>query len=103
MKISLEVAEDNKLSEIVKINLCVGKLQHLNEMIMQNAFSAVKTGPLSSEAKLVIVWIPVKLRCSHCQSVYEPENNNFSCPVCGSTLTEVVRGRELYVKSIEGQ
>ena len=103
MKISLEVAEENKLSEIDKINLCVGKLHHLNEMIMQNAFSAVKTGTLSAKAKLVIVWEPVKLKCFDCQSVYEPKENVFSCPVCGSTSTEVVRGRELYVKSIEGQ
>lgn len=103
MKISIEVAEENKLSEIDKVNLCVGKLHHLNEMIMQNAFSAVKSGTLLSNAKLLIDWEPVKLRCSDCESEYEPENNFFSCPVCSSALTEVVRGRELYVKSIEGQ
>ena len=103
IKISSEVAEENNLSEIHRINLCVGKLHHLNEMIMQNAFSAVKTGSLLLKAELVILWEPLKLMCSDCQSVYEPKESIFSCPVCGSSSTEVVRGRELFVKSIEGQ
>jgi hydrogenase nickel incorporation protein HypA/HybF len=103
MKISLEVAKENQLSQIDKINLTVGKMQHLNEMILQNGFEAVKEKTPASEANLVLEWKPVRLSCNDCNHKFQPSDHNFSCPVCRSGFTEVIQGYELFIKSIEGQ
>ncbi len=102
MNISFQAAKENELSYIERINLTVGKLQHLNEMILQNAFSAAKIDSPAAKAELIISWSPVQLKCQDCKHEYLPENNNFYCPACNSSNTKIVRGNELYVESIEG-
>lgn len=102
MNISIQAAKENELSHITRINLTVGKLQHLNEMIMQNSFSAAKADTPAAKAELIIFRSPVQLRCQDCKNKFRPENNNFHCPDCNSSHTEIVRGNELYVESIEG-
>ncbi|MFW5878124.1 MAG: hydrogenase maturation nickel metallochaperone HypA [bacterium] len=102
MNISFQAAKENKLNHIEKINLRVGKLQHLNEMIMQNAFSAAKADTPAARAELIILRSPVQLICQDCNHEFRPENNNFHCPACNSTSTKIVKGNELYVESIEG-
>lgn len=90
------------MEHIEKINLTVGKLQHLNEMIIQSAFSAAKTDTPAVGAELIISRSPVQLICQDCKHEFIPENNNFYCPACNSSNTKIVKGMELYVESIEG-
>lgn len=102
MKISLEVADENQLSRVDKINLTIGKMQHLNEMILQNGFEAVKENTVAADAKLVLEWKPVRLSCNECHHEFQPSDHDFSCPLCGSGFTEIIQGYELFIKSIEG-
>ena len=102
LKISLEVADENRLSQVDKINLTVGKMQHLNEMILQHGFEAAKENTLAAAAKLVLEWKPVLLKCNECHHKFQPLDHDFSCPFCESGLTEIIQGNELFVKSIEG-
>ena len=103
MNISIQAAKENELSHIEKINLTVGKLQHLNEMIIQNAFLAAKIDTPAAKAELIISRRPVQLMCQDCKHEFLPENNYFYCPECNSSNTKIVRGNELHVESIEGR
>lgn len=102
LRISLEVAEENSISRINRINLTVGKLQHLNEMILQHGFTAAKEKTIAKQAELVLDWKPVRLVCEDCQYNFTPVDNDFTCPQCRSGSTRIEQGRELFIKSIEG-
>lgn len=103
MEISLQVARENKLSRITVINLDVGKMQHLNESIMQHGFDAAKQGTTAGEASLKLNWLPVKLKCNECHHIFTSADMKLSCPYCGSKDTNIVQGTELNIKSIEGE
>jgi hydrogenase nickel incorporation protein HypA/HybF len=102
LKISLEVAEENAISRINRINLTVGKLQHLNEMILQHGFTAAKQNTIAKDSNLILDWKPVRLMCEECQHNFSPVDNDFTCPQCRSGRTRIEQGRELFIKSIEG-
>lgn len=102
LKISTEVAEKNALSRINTINLTVGKLQHLNEMILHHGFTAAKQNTIAREAKLVLEWKSAVLICEECEHHFNPVDNDFTCRQCGSGRTRIEHGLELFIKSIEG-
>jgi len=103
LEISGKVAEGNRLSRIDAINLDVGRMQHLNEEIMQHGFDAAKKDTVASDAELKICWLPVQLQCNSCRQVFGADSGKFYCPICGSQDTEVSQGMELNIKSIEGE
>lgn len=103
MNISREVAKDNDLEKITSVNLEVGRMQHLNEEIMQHGFDVAKKETVAEEAELKMSWLPVKLKCNSCQNIFGHEGGQFYCPYCGEKDTSVIQGIELTVKSIEGE
>lgn len=103
IRIAEQVAVENKLHHVSRINLEVGAMQHLNEEIMEHGFSAAKEGTALAAAELKLNWLPVKLRCNTCLQEYTPSDGTFSCPGCGDKDTSVIQGMELIIKSIEGE
>lgn len=103
IRIAEQVAAENKLRHVSRINLDVGAMQHLNEEIMEHGFSAAKEGTTLAAAKLKLNWLPVKLRCNTCLQKYSPADGKFFCPGCGDKDTSVIQGMELIIKSIEGE
>ena len=103
IRITEQVAAENKLHHVSRINLDVGAMQHLNEEIMEHGFSAAKEGTTLAAAELKLNWLPVKLRCNTCLHEYTPFEGMFFCPDCGDKDTSVIQGMELIIKSIEGE
>ena len=103
MEIAFQVARENELSHINTINLDVGKMQHLNEGIMQHGFDAAKEGTTAGGASLILNWLPVKLKCNECEHIFTSADMKFFCPNCGSKDTNIIQGTELNIKSIEGE
>ena len=103
IRISVQVATENKLNRISAINLNVGAMQHLNEESMKHGFNAAKEGTPLATAVLKLNRVPVKLRCNSCFHIFSPCDGKFFCPDCGDKDTSVIQGMELIIKSIEGE
>jgi hydrogenase nickel incorporation protein HypA/HybF len=62
--------------------------------------SASGTSELLHNSKLKIISIPVSVRCSQCHREFTPSDFIAACPFCGTFGSDMIRGRELKVKSI---
>lgn len=103
IRITGQVAEENKLKYISAVNLDVGNMQHLNEEIMKHGFNAAKEGTLLASAELKMNRLPVKLKCNGCGHIFSPVDGKYFCTDCGNKDTSVIQGMELIITSIEGE
>jgi hydrogenase nickel incorporation protein HypA/HybF len=63
---------------------------------------AVKNS-VAEDAELHIDIFPVKMKCLNCGSDFQVNEDLIGCSICGSTDLEIIQGKELFVKSIEGE
>jgi Zn finger protein HypA/HybF involved in hydrogenase expression len=43
------------------------------------------------------------MKCKNCGSDFQVKENLFACNECNSTDLEIIQGKELFIKSIEGE
>jgi len=101
--IVLEVAANEHLSKVSRVNVSFGQLAGVVPELFETAFQVTVAGTIAENAALEIETIPVKLKCSSCNAEYQVKENNFVCENCGSFEIEIISGREMYVKNIEGE
>ena len=103
LKIALSHGEKNGAKRIVRINLVIGELTDLIDEWVQRYFEYLAKDTIAAEAKLVIERVPITVMCAECNKpfVVDKKKLDFNCPVCGQKGTELMRGREFTVKSIE--
>ncbi len=103
LKIALSHGEKNGAKRIVRINLVIGELTDLIDEWVQRYFEYLAKDTIAAEAKLIIERVPITVMCPECKKpfVVDKKKLDFACPVCGQKGTELIRGREFTVKSIE--
>jgi hydrogenase nickel incorporation protein HypA/HybF len=101
--IVFETAKREKLSRVTKVNISFGQLVQIVPEIFRFAFSETVRGSVAENAELSIEIIPVKMKCKDCGNDFQVVDNRFTCEICGSTDLAIVQGKELFVKSIEGE
>ena len=103
LKIALTHGERNGAKRIVRVNLDIGELTDLIDEWIQRYFEYLAKGSIASEARLIIERVPITVMCGQCNKpfVVDKKKLDFNCPVCGQKATDLVRGREFTVKSIE--
>jgi len=101
--IVLEAAKDAKLEKVVKVNITFGQLVQIVPEIFETAFSEAVRGTIAEGSKLNIVIIKIRMKCKDCGKEFRITGNIFACKFCGSTDMDIVRGKEIFIKSIEGE
>ena len=101
--IVLETAKKENLSKITKVNITFGQLIQIVPDIFRFAFDEAVKNSVAKEAELTIEVIPVKMKCINCGNDFQVIENRFSCNICNSTDLEIIHGKELFIKSIEGE
>jgi hydrogenase nickel incorporation protein HypA/HybF len=101
--IVLETAKKEKLSKVTRVNISFGQLVQIVPDIFESAFREIVRDSVAQDAELDIEIIPVKMKCSSCGSDFQVNDNLFSCKICGSTAVAIIQGKELFIKSIEGE
>lgn len=96
-----ENARAHGAARVTKVVLQVGRMSGVVPDLLESAFDTYKQGTLAEGARLEIVDVPVRLRCSDCGGEAAREDSDFSCAACGSRRVEIVAGRELVVERIE--
>ena len=101
LKLALEKATEAEATKITSINLVIGELSGIVGDCVQFYFDILAKDTIAEGAGLVFEQRPVQARCQACSTVYEPKEDDWSCPACGKTAVDVVSGRECYMESLE--
>ncbi len=102
LRIVEEVAGENGMNRIDKVNVVIGEYLMVKPSLFEFAFMAAREGTRAAGAGLTIETEKVKLECPGCRHRYSPPNINFNCPRCSNPSPLIIKGKEMYVKSIEG-
>ncbi len=87
-------------SKVLEIELEVGALSGVVMDAMKFAMESAIKGTLAEGARINYELVKGKVRCESCHHVFETNNPYQTCPKCGQCAPEVIKGRELRVKSI---
>ena len=116
-----QIAIREGLRRVTEVRLKVGELQQIEIEILRFALSELKRSSLLEEAEFIIETEKAELRCRVCghkwffrknevdedvaeaiHFVPEIAHAYIRCPRCGSPDFEVVRGRGVWLESVEG-
>jgi hydrogenase nickel incorporation protein HypA/HybF len=101
--IVLDAARKENLSKVTKVNIIFGQLVQIVPEIFEFAFRETLRNSIAQDAETDIEIIPVKMKCKFCGSDFQLKENLFACNECNSTDLEILQGKELIIKSIEGE
>jgi hydrogenase nickel incorporation protein HypA/HybF len=101
--IVLRVAGNENLSKVSMVNISFGTMIQVVPDIFERAFRECVRDSLADGAELSVEILPVKIRCNSCREEMGLEAMDFRCNLCGSADLEIIQGKEMFVKSIEGE
>jgi hydrogenase nickel incorporation protein HypA/HybF len=101
--IVLEAAAEEKLHKVTGIKISFGQLVQIVPEIFEFAFRETVKDSIAQDALLEIEIIPVRMNCKECGTDFRVEDNIFKCIKCGSVDLEIINGKELFIKSLEGE
>ena len=64
-------------------------------------FDIIAQGSLCEQARLSVIRIPSKLKCTGCGGLFLRKPFSFSCPDCGGDAKPTDIGREFYIESVK--
>ena len=102
LEIVARTAAEHKLTRVSGLRIVVGALGNVIPEALEFAFDAAGRGTVAEGARLEIVEVPVTVRCNACSAETVLDDFAFICTECGSVDVTVLRGKELYLDSIEG-
>ncbi len=100
IEIAREEAARSGAEKITGVELEVGELSGVMIDALEFAFSSVKEEKGLENLRVDVHIIPAAARCRECGKCYEVKQFYETCPVCGGMNPELVKGRELKVKSV---
>lgn len=101
VRIAVEEARARGATRVTALCLRVGSLSGVVPEALEFAFELVTAGTLAEGARLEIQPIGALWRCDSCGRQFESEDLWPACPNCGNAPSELCRGRELEIASIE--
>jgi hydrogenase nickel incorporation protein HypA/HybF len=101
--IVLEAAKNGNLSKVTRVNIIFGQMIQIVPDIFEFAFRESVRETIAESAEIDIEIKPVKMKCRGCGNDFRVRENRFECEKCGSSDLEIINGKELFIKSIEGE
>jgi hydrogenase nickel incorporation protein HypA/HybF len=101
LDVVLRHAEEAHAQRVHRVELVIGDMTSFVDDSIQFCFDALSAGTIAHTAELVFRRVPVKMRCRECETVFLPENMDWTCPSCGAYAGDVVAGQEFYIDNIE--
>ena len=86
---------------VTLVSLRVGRLRQVVPDTLRFYFEIVARDTVCEDARLELLEVDARLRCSACGREWEPLFPAFRCPQCTSAEVSVVCGEELEVDYIE--
>jgi hydrogenase nickel incorporation protein HypA/HybF len=86
---------------LLSVRLLVGKWSGADPESLEFALQILAGESSWPKAAFQIRTEPLGLACGKCGRKFEPEELNLACPGCRSLDVEVVKGKDVYVESLE--
>jgi hydrogenase nickel incorporation protein HypA/HybF len=94
-------ARESAATRVLRIRLVVGDMTEVVAEAMEFALEALGAGTICEGAELVVEKVHPRSRCTQCGLEYQHDRLHWICPNCEALATELIAGRELYIKDIE--
>jgi hydrogenase nickel incorporation protein HypA/HybF len=101
--IVFEAANNENLSRVTQVNIIFGQLIQIVPDIFESAFTEIVRNSIAEGSELDIEILPVRMKCMNCGNEFLVRDNTFACNICSNTDLGIIQGKELYIKSIEGE
>lgn len=104
-KAVLAEAEKNNICKITKLTVVLGEASGIERDFLNHSFvdHIFKESKIASGAVVEYEISPLSAVCAECRKEIKPSDmENILCPHCGSNNIDIVSGREVYIKNIEG-
>jgi|SRR5208283_4285220 len=99
----VEYARKEGVRAVTRVVVEVGVAAGVEPDALRFCFDIVAADSLAQGAELAIETTTLQVRCRDCECEFEPARLVSSCPHCGSYAPRLLRGRELRVKSFDGE
>ena len=99
----VECARKEGVRPVTRVVVEVGIAAGVEPDALNFCFDLVAADTVAHGAELVIETIGLQARCRNCTCEFEPARLVSSCPRCGSYAPHLLKGRELRVKSFDGE
>ena len=99
--INTKLKESEPNSEVKKVNIVIGELEHLSPDHFEFHFrQRTKATPLE-RAELNFKEVRARFRCKNCNREFSAEEGREGCPNCQSRVNDIIEGIGIYVESVE--
>ena len=78
----------------------IGQFSGVEAHALEMALSVLRPGTVLEDAEIEYQTPPLLLFCKDCQMEYAGDSEDLRCPACEGEHYQVLKGRELIVKSI---
>ena len=102
LRVVKRVCEEEKLSRVDRIVLEVGELSGIEIPYLYDGYDAVVEGTEFAETELAIETVPGVLHCNDCDIDFPLKDQELFCPECFGKNLSIKEGRDMTLKSIEG-
>jgi len=92
--------ERNALS-VTSIVIGIGPLSGVEAQLLKNAYPLASAGTIAEHAELVIEYLPIRVKCTQCDSESDALPNKLICKQCGDWRTTLISGDEMMLMSVE--
>lgn len=103
LEIVEETAHKNNTSLVSEIILEIGTLSGVEISALDMALESLQTGSIMEKAIIIKEIVQAVARCRSCNLEFKPEDFFAVCPKCNSFGPEIIKGKELRVKSITAE
>jgi hydrogenase nickel incorporation protein HypA/HybF len=101
IEVASEEAERRGI-RVEAIHLRLGPLAGVVKEALLSAFDLARENTALDGCRLVIEEVPIVLYCARCQAPRALSSmQRFSCPVCDTPSSEIIRGKELEFFALE--
>lgn len=95
-----EVCASNNVTEVESLTLQIGELSSVIPHYVEACYPAATEGTILEGTKLIIEVLPGNAVCLDCDSVYRVLESDGKCPKCGSDRSELLCGKEFFIKEL---
>ena len=86
---------------VTRIVLRLGALSGVEPALLQAAYAQAGIGTPAENAELVIVDVPIRIRCRDCAVESDAAVNRLRCPACGGAETTLISGDEMMLETVD--
>lgn len=101
----LKIAEDEvskvNATKVESIELEIGTLASVELESLKFVWPLATKDTILEHSKREIITIEGKAKCNDCDTIFNLNNYYKACPKCNSNFKNIIKGKELRVKSIE--